>query len=247
VIAKQRTAITGFTLTELLILLGVGSLLTGVLIADLTQTRSKLLQQACAANMKHWGMAFDLYSQDYSGRLYYDVGGHHFDDTSIIGGWQNPYRPYLGGDNSVTNIRTMRICPARIGNTDFATTYSYEMPVGTYKKGLVYANADTSSSPFFDTVSFSYFPSLRFLSQPSSFLLLIECRGNTIHCGGLVPATTTPHVGSGGDPVPAIARHGGGGVNCLFGDFHVEFVSSQVITNQDAISCSTGSPWFKLN
>lgn len=247
-INKQRSEVKGFTLTEFLVLIGVGSVLAGVLLADLTQARTKLFQQACAANMKHWGMAFDMYAHDYNSTLYYDVFGHHWDDVSSAS-YSNVYLPYLGGDNSITNIRTMRICPARIGKTDFTTTYSYEMPIGMYKKGLVYANANApgAQNPFYDVVTGSYFPSLKFLPQPSVFLLLIECRGNTVLCGGLISATTQLHSGFGGDPLPAIDWHGGGGVNCLFGDFHVEFVSSQVITNQDAISCSAGNPWFKLN
>jgi prepilin-type processing-associated H-X9-DG protein len=247
-IAKQRTATTGFTLTELLVLLGVGSVLIGVLAADLTQTRTKLLQQACSANMKHWGMAFDMYAQDYNDRLYYDVGGRHFDDSPGIG-WQNPYLCYLGGDNSATAIRNLRICPARLGQIDFSTVHSYQMPVGMYKKGARYVSADNGpsvSNVFWDAASNSYFPSLQFLPQPSSFLLLIESNGNTVRCGGLVVTTTQLRNGACClDPLPAIDRHGGSGVNCLFGDFHAEFVSSQVITNQDA-GCSTGNPWFML-
>jgi len=243
--AKQRAAATGFTLTELLVVLGVGSVLAGVLLADLTQARTKLLQQACATNMKHWGMAFDLYAQDYNNWLFYDVGGNHWDDVPS-GAHINVYLRYLGGDDPITNIRTERICPARLGQIDFSTVHSYQMPISTYRKGVKYINANTSGSPFFDNATSSYFPSLRFLPQPSSFLLLIESNGNTLFCGGLVTATTTPHAGAGGDSVPAIARHGGGGVNCLFGDFHVEFISSQVITNQD-VGCSTGNPWFMLN
>jgi prepilin-type processing-associated H-X9-DG protein len=246
---STETRKDGFTLTEFLVLIGVGSMLIGVLAADLSQTRMTLLQQACAANMKHWGMAFDLYSNDWGGSLYYDMNGSHFDDSpnSV---WQNPYLRYLGGTNAMSTIRSLRVCPARAATMtqlDTVTFHSYSMPVGTYKRGLRYANADAGSSPFFDQVSFSYFPSLRFLPRPSSYLLLFEGRGNTTYCGGLVQATTTVHVGTGGDTIPAIARHGGGGVNCLFGDFHVEFVSSQVITNVDATSCTTGNPWFMLN
>jgi prepilin-type processing-associated H-X9-DG protein len=252
-IAKQRASTTGFTLTELLVLIGVGSVLAGVLLADLTQARTKLLQQACAANLKHWGMAFDMYAQDYNNRLFYDVAGNHWDDVSF-GTRTNVYLRYLGGDNSTAAIRNMRICPARVvtmTQSDVAVSlfHNYQMPIGTYKKGLSYANADAGSSinPFFDPATVSYFPSLTFLPQPSSFLLLIECRGNTLRCGGLVSATTTSSLGIGGDLAPAVNRHGGGGVNCLFGDFHVEFVSSTVLTNQDAISCFQGNPWFRLN
>jgi prepilin-type processing-associated H-X9-DG protein len=196
-------------------------------------------------------MAFNLYAQDYNGSFYYSVFGKQWDDSSTTP-TTNVYFRYLGKGDSVTMIRNMRICPARMGRTDPSTTHSYSMPIGTYKKGLQYANADTAGSPalpnpFYDSATGSYFPSLTFLPQPSSFLLLIEGNGNTLKCGGLVSATTHLHSGTGGDTIPAVNFHGGGGVNSLFGDFHVEFVSSQVITNQDAISCSTGNPWFKLN
>jgi prepilin-type processing-associated H-X9-DG protein len=246
--AKQRAATTGFTLTELLVLIGVGSVLTGVLLADLSQTRAKLLQQACAANMKQWGMAFDLYSQDYNGKFYYDVGGVHYDDIG------SPLARYLGQGDSTAIMRNMRICPTvaarmtqeQIIGGQLGLFYSYSMPIGMYKRGIGFVQADSGNSPFFDPFTGSYFPSLSFLPQPSSFLLLIESRGNTLRCGGLVTATTTGHVGSGGDQVPAINRHGGS-VNCLFGDFHVELVSAQMLTNQDAISCSLpGNPWFIL-
>lgn len=251
-ITKRHLA--GFTLTELLVLMGVSSVLAGLLLADLTQTKTKFFQQACAGNMKHWGMAFELYSQDYNGSFYYSVFGKQWDDTSTTP-TTNVYFRYLGKGDSVTMIRNMRVCPARGATTtpsDAVSFHNYQMPIGTYRKGLQYANADAAGSPaipnpFYDSATGSYFPSLTFLPQPSSFLLLIESNGNTIHCGGLVSATTTPHAGGGGDSVPAIARHGGGGVNCLFGDFHVEFVSPQVITNQDAISCPAGNLWFRLN
>jgi prepilin-type processing-associated H-X9-DG protein len=180
-----------------------------------------------------------MYAQDYNNRLYNNAMGLQWDDSGT------PYWRYLGETNSNITIRNMRICPARMGKTDFSTTHSYSMPIGTYKKGLAYADADSPVSPFGNI--FGYFPSLRFLPEPSSFLLLIEGRANVVRCGGLVLATTLLHTGSGGDTIPAIDRHGGGGVNCLFGDFHVEFVSSQVLTNQDAVSCPAGNPWFMLN
>src|ERR1017187_7985157 len=101
---------TGFTLTELSVLIAVGAILGGVLVADLSQTRAKLLQQACAANMKHWGMAFSMYADDYNGTFYYDVGGIHFTDVG------SPLQRYFGGSSdTLATLRTMRACPARIG------------------------------------------------------------------------------------------------------------------------------------
>ena len=238
---SRRTSGAGFTRTELLVLLGVSVVLTSVLAADLTQARMKLLQQACAANMKQWGLAFDLYSQDYNGTFYYDVLGLHFDDN------HSPLEFYFGTiDSGHTKLHTMRVCPAvaAAGNADMLIAHSYNMPIGTYRKGSVYANANATGSPFFD--GWNYWPNLKSCPNPSQYLMLIECNGYTLHCGGLVSAVST--VATFGDPVPAINRHGGA-VNCLFGDFHIELISAQVISNEDAISCTSlpGNPWFTLN
>jgi type II secretory pathway pseudopilin PulG len=90
VAAQQRATTKGFTLTELSVLVAVGGILVSVLVADLSQTRQKLLQQACAANMKHWGMAISMYADDYNGTIFYDSGGLHFSDVG------SPLQGYFG-------------------------------------------------------------------------------------------------------------------------------------------------------
>jgi prepilin-type processing-associated H-X9-DG protein len=206
----------------------------------------KLLQQACAANMKQWGMAFDLYAQDYNGTFYYSVSAAAWDDSPF-----SPYPPYLNHklDNTAA-VRAMRVCPAVVaaGTANLTAAHSYSMPIGMYRKGIVYANADTVGSPFFGNANAPYWPNLKSCPNPSKFLMLIDSNGHTLRCGGLINAVSTVVVGIDADQVPAINRHGGA-VNCLFGDSHVELISAQVITNQNAISCNTptGNPWFTLN
>jgi prepilin-type processing-associated H-X9-DG protein len=235
----------GFTLTELSVLMGVGVILASVVAADLNQTRMKLLQQACAANMKHWGMAFSMYADDYNGTIYYDVSGVHFDDPGT------PLQRYLGtSSDPIETLHRMRACPARAGQVPFnPLPHGYQIPIGQYRKGLTYRSADTSGSPFFGSTLAPYWPNLKWVPQPAQYLLMIEGY-NTIHCGQLVSMVSNPAIGSGGgiDPLPAIARHGGGAVNCLFGDFHVELVSATTITNHD-VGCnsSTGNVWLNLN
>jgi type II secretory pathway pseudopilin PulG len=237
---------SGFTLTELLVLVGVSSMLAGLLLADLTEAKAKLWQQACAANLKHWGMAFDLYSQDYNGTFYYDVGGAGFDDSFA------PYGRYLNTNpNPIAAIRTVRVCPvvaARMPGV--ITVRSYTMPIGTYRKGLKYTNADVTGSPFYDGANNSYWPNLKSAPRPSEFLLLIEGRGNTIHCGNtaLHDAVTQLHTGTGGDTVTAINRHSAV-VNCLFGDYHVAPLSIEQIDAMDGNCTGTNPPnyAFALN
>ena len=228
----------GFTLTELSVLIGVGAILASVVAADLSQARTKLLQQACAANMKHWGMAFSMYADDYNGTFYYDVGGLHFTDVG------SPLESYLGTfpdfATATTSLRTIRACPARIGQFPLK---GYEMPVGQYLKGIRYQNADVSGSPFYENSNAPYWPNLKWVPQPGRYLLMIECY-NTLHCGEVLTKVSNPASGFNVDPLPPIARHGGGGVNFLFGDFHVEFVSATTITNDDL--CAQNQ-WLALN
>ena len=218
----------GFTLTELSVLMGVGVILASVVAADLNQARTKLLQQACAANMKHWGMAFSMYADDYNGTIYYDVSGVHFDDPGT------PLQRYLGtSSDPIETLHRMRACPARAGQVPFnPLPHGYQIPIGQYRKGLTYRSADTSGSPFFGSTLAPYWPNLKWVPQPGQYLLMIEGY-NTLHCGEVVSKVSNPAVGFNADPLPPIARHGGGAVNCLFGDFHVEFVSATTITNHD--------------
>jgi prepilin-type processing-associated H-X9-DG protein len=228
----------GFSLVELVVLIGVGAVLSGVLAADLVQTRATLLRQACAANLKQWGMAIYLYSQDYNGTYYYAVGASNWDDT------YSPYFRYLGGDDPVTTMRTARICPAVAGRmaTDqflyYPTPHTYSMPIAMINQGGRYRDVISDFNGF---IGFN----MRTVPYPSQYLLMIDSKGNTLKCGGLVSAVTQIN-SSSGDSISAINRHDGG-VNCLFGDFHVAFLSSQTISNQDHVDCNTGNPWFMMN
>jgi prepilin-type processing-associated H-X9-DG protein len=242
-ILKRRE---GFTPTELSVLMAVGTMLAGVLVADLSQTRMKLLQQACAANLKQWGMAIDLYSQDFNGTYY--MGGSisplTWDDTvDSTRTLTNVYLPYLGGGDVFQRIRTMRVCPfiaAKMTQAQVNSTplHTYSMPIPSVRNpGPAYTSLVSDNQGY-------YWPSLKSIRNPATYLLLIDSSGHTLSCGGLVSATTT--VFPGDDQLPAIARHGGS-VNCLFGDFHVELVSSNKVAQQGAINCAVGEPWFEMN
>jgi len=232
---------SGFTFAELLVLVAAGGVLTTLLMPTLSETRTKLHQQACVANIKQWGMAFYLYSQDNNGWIYYDTGGRGWNDS--VG---NVYLRYLGGGDPVTTIRIMRQCPARRGIIP-DSALSYTMPIGMYKKGFAYAPANVAGSPFFRDSNTPYLPSLRWVPKSSQYLLLIESKGNSITCGNttLHDAVTLLHAGAPGDPLPAIEWHVGS-INCLFGDYHVESLSLSNIDLMDG-NCSAGNPHFMLN
>jgi prepilin-type processing-associated H-X9-DG protein len=144
------------------------------------------------------------------------------------------YLPYLGGGDVTLRIRTMRICPfvaagvtqAQLNNTFF---HSYSMPIPSVR------NPGPAYTPLVSDNQNYYWPSLKSVRNPATYLLLIDSTGHTLSCGSLVNAVN-----------PILYRHGGS-VNCLFGDFHVELVSSNKVAQQGAINCAVGEPWFEMN
>src|ERR1017187_3196580 len=169
---RQRTSMAGFTRTELLVLLGVGAILSGVLGADLNQAKSKLLQQACAANLKQWGMAINLYAQDYNGSYYYlSQGSENFDDND------SPYAKYLGGGNAQVTMRTIRCCPAvtaRMASNPISSGFfhTYSMPIPMIPGGRGGGYVDYELGPGVDPNNM-FFP-LKRAATPSNYLLLID-------------------------------------------------------------------------
>ena len=93
----------GFTLTELVVLVAVGAILTGTLLPSLSENRQKMLQAACASNLKQWGMVFQLYAGDFNGTI------NVFLPAGAAGMWYRvvgPYRMYCGGTGLVNQRHT---------------------------------------------------------------------------------------------------------------------------------------------
>ncbi|HUI07584.1 MAG TPA: hypothetical protein VL486_11345 [Verrucomicrobiae bacterium] len=235
----------GFTLTELVVLVVVGTVLSGVLVADLNQSRTTLLRQACAANLKQWGTAIYLYSEDYNGTFFYAFTSVNFDDID------SPYYRYLGGTDTdrtvrAATMRTARICPAVAARMTqeaipLVNTHTYSMPVAMQSR----AGGYITTMPQSDNGVWIF--NLRSVPYPSQYLLMIDSKGNALTCGPghLINAVTAIN-SSSGDSISALDRHGGA-VNCLFGDLHVENVSTQSLNQVDSISCVHGNPWFMMN
>lgn len=59
----------GFTLVEILVVVGIVAVLAGLLLPVLSQARERGRRAACASMLADFGRAFHLYAQDYDGRF----------------------------------------------------------------------------------------------------------------------------------------------------------------------------------
>jgi len=90
----------GFTLIELLVVIAIISVLMAVLVPALNVARKQVRGTVCMAALKQWGLCYQLYAQEYQGRLPVFVGG------TVRTTYMESLRSYYA------NINKMRTCPS---------------------------------------------------------------------------------------------------------------------------------------
>ncbi len=184
----------GFTLTDLLVSVGVVALLGATVATALASTRPNSLAYQCLNNLRQLGIAWTMYSDDYQGVLVYNHDGLNAGkdaaDASWAGGWLDfgtssdntnfvllinhvryPYSAFLGPYLKTASVFK---CPA--DKSTFAST-AFPRVRSVSLNNLMGQNARSWTTP----TSYTIYTKISQLASPARLFLFLDEREDSIN------------------------------------------------------------------
>jgi prepilin-type processing-associated H-X9-DG protein/prepilin-type N-terminal cleavage/methylation domain-containing protein len=99
----HRSRRMGFTLVELLVVIGIIAVLISLLLPALNKARSQAMTVNCQSNLRQVYVATEMYANDYNGALVPNGGRFLYEDQGVpldqytFRSWDYYLTPYLGG------------------------------------------------------------------------------------------------------------------------------------------------------
>jgi len=230
----RRPTALGFTLVELLVVIGIIALLISILLPALNKAREAAKRTQCLSNLRQLGIGIVLYAQNNKGVM---LMGYHasslFDNDRLFyqdsAGATAPMYLMLGKLIETNLIKSPDLfqCPSGVGQNDFSTTNPWPLPRPVYTSGTLTSRGDFGMRA---EIPLGKSGRRRAVSWQSGSLWLFW------------PSSNGPEWG----PPPKITQVGG--IKALFGDKTI--VSTDIVRRHKTgvnIAFSDGSAhWFDL-